>query len=124
MMIPTPPQWAGDEQRQLTQVRSYLYQMAEALNRSLTTLTPENFQGEWQKNLQSAASQQQVKEQVHQSAAHLKALIVKTAAQVQSRLDEITARLEGDYVAQSDWGRYQEQVSAEIKATAAGIVQA
>ena len=124
MMIPTPPQLTGDERRQLVQVRSYLYQMAETLNQSLNALTPENFHGELSKTLQSAATLQQVEEQVHESAAALKAMIVKTATQVQARMDAITAALEGEYVARSEFGDYREQVSAEITATAASIVQA
>jgi len=124
MRIPSPPQLSGDERRQLVQVRSYLYQMAEVLNQSLSALTPENFQGEWRQTLQSAATQQQMTETVGQSAAALKALIIKTAAQVQARMDAITATLEGEYLARSEFGEYQEQVSAEITATATGIVQA
>ena len=119
MLIQTPPLLQGDEKHQLLQVHSYLFQMAQALNAGLNNLTAENFTAEAGAVIRNAASQRDVA----QNANTLKAMIIKTAAQVTARMDEIVAKLEGEYVSVGEFGQYQEEVSNEIKATATGIVQ-
>lgn len=124
MLIQTPPALVGDERQQLVQLRSYLYQMSEALNHGLTTLTVENFRGDMQQRLQSSASTEEVDESIHKAAATLKSMIIKTAKEINVSIDAITADLTGKYEAISDeFGKYTENAQANIEATAKGIVQ-
>ncbi|MBQ8537210.1 MAG: hypothetical protein IJ461_07410 [Clostridia bacterium] len=119
MLIQSPPNLQGNERRQLVQLHSYLYQMAQALNASLNDLTVESFRPEAQALFKSAATQREVA----QNAQALKAMIIKTAREVTARMDEITATLEGDYLAKSEFGEYRQALSNEITATAQGVVQ-
>lgn len=63
------------------------------------------------------------KEAAAQQAASLKALIIKTADDVQSAMAEVKAQMEGSYIAKSEWGNLRQDITSEITATAAGIVQ-
>lgn len=119
MLIQSPPTLRGQEQNQLLQIHSYLYQMSQSLNTALNSLTLESFRPETQTLVKSAASQRELA----QSAQNLKALILKTAHEVNARMDEIRAQLKSDYVAQSEFGEYRQTLSNEIIATAQGVVQ-
>lgn len=123
MLIQTPPQFSGDERQQLAQVHSYLYQMAQSLNAGLNTLTPDNFQADTRAALEAAQGQQKTAQEISKNAQALKSMVIKTAAAVRAQMDMLVVKLQGEYVAQSDFGDYQEQVSNEIRATAEEIVQ-
>lgn len=123
MIIQTPPLLQGNERTQLVQLHSYLYQMSQALNHALNNVTPDNLQADLRKKVSNMADQTAVGNALAQNAQTLKALVIKTAAEVTARMDEITATLEGDYVAKSEFGEYREQVTSEIAATATEIVQ-
>jgi hypothetical protein len=119
MVIQTPPTLHGSERDQLLRVHSYLFQMAQALNAGMNNLTAENFTAEAAAVIKGAASQTELAK----NANTLKSMIIKTAAQVSASMDEITAKLEGEYVSVGEFGQYREEVSNEVKATATGIVQ-
>ena len=121
MLIQTPPQFGGDERQQLVQVRSYLYQLAETLNQNLNNLTLENFQPEAKTALVNVTKESE--EAVKESAQTLKAMIIKTAALVEAQIDEINAKLQTDYVAQSEFGTYKLEAEAQLNMTAEGITQ-
>ena len=53
----------------------------------------------------------------------LKDLIIKTADTVQRRMDQLSARLEGEYVASSEFGSYVEKLSAYIEAHPDALTQ-
>lgn len=110
------------EAEQLQQVRSYLYQMVDQLNIALqsvgstaTTYTTSVARG-------GAAPTLDAKD-AEASFNALKPLIIKSADIVNAYYQRISKRLESLYVAQSDFGTYTEQASAEIAATAEGITQ-
>ena len=54
----------------------------------------------------------------------VKSLIIKSADIVNAYYEEINRRLEGVYVAESEFGTYQEQISQDITETAEGINRA
>ena len=56
-------------------------------------------------------------------AAALRALIVKTADRVERQVELLSRSLHEDYLARSDFGDYQEQIDALIRATARQIVE-
>ena len=121
MLIQTPPQFGGDERQQLVQVRSYLYQLAETLNQNLNNLSLDNFRPDAKQTITAVAEDSE--KTIQQNAQALKALIVKTASVIEAQIDEISTKLETNYVAQSEFGTYTKQAEAQITANAEGITQ-
>lgn len=58
---------------------------------------------------------------MNQSAAALKALIIKTANLVQSHVDVLELVLRSEYLALSDFGTFREQIESRLQATAESI---
>lgn len=102
-----PPPQNGD----LAQIRSYLFRMSEQLNAALTSL--DSAAPASSAPLSSASAPA-----LSQQAQTLRALIVKSAETVQSQLDAMNAHLSSSYLALSDWGEYQRNLSQDIAATA------
>ncbi len=117
---------AVDEKEQLLQMRSYLYQLAQQLNWAFSTVSGsgggDGHAGAPAANAESAAgTNNRINPQ--KTFAALKDLIIKSADIVEAYYDKISAKLDGLYVAQSDFGIYTEQTASEIKANSAGIEQ-
>ena len=135
VQLTAPPETLQDRQ-----VYDYLYQLQEYLRLALEQTKQES--GETTARSARAASAEMV-EQVR----YLKALIIKTADEVESRtavdLSALRAlidslgdviegdgglrlqllALQGDYVARSQFGTYAEAVAQQLEATAAGLSQ-
>lgn len=101
------------EAEQLRQVRSYLYQLAEQLQFALSSAD-----GGGEAPRQTAGGQ---KEQSLPSFPELKSLIIKSADIVQAYSDEITRRLEGDYVAQSEFGTFMQETAQTMAANSESL---
>lgn len=119
------PKIQGNDREQLVQIRSYLYQLTEQLQWALNNVST------------AASSQEKVVRQEAQvmmpsfqtyfdadiAFAELKSLIIKSADIVDAYYDEINTRLEGMYVAQSDFGDFKEKTAQDIKATSTYVEQ-
>lgn len=97
----------------LRQIQSYLYQTVEQLNWALNTLESGGsgvvvMQG---KNTAGNSSGGEDKKDNRVNFNELKALIIKSADIVEAYYDEISVRLNGKYVAISDFGKYTEETS-------------
>lgn len=101
-----------DSQR-LEQVRSYLYQVAEQLNWAFNTIETKTTEAA-QSIVQTSSSPSSSAEDVQSNFNDIKALIIKSADIVEAYYEEISKRLEGVYVAQSDFGDYTEKTDAVI----------
>lgn len=115
------PQINGKTDReQLAQIKSYLYQMAQQL--------------QWARNNVSASSGNVMVQQVAGNTVALpaeasaqttfnaiKSMIIKSAEIVDAYSEEISRRLDGEYVARSDFGSYTERTSQEINESSTGI---
>jgi len=127
--ILTPPILKGTEREQLTQMRDYLFQLQRQLQTALTAVEDGNFSAAGTemivKTAAIAAKQTGAgtADSISQQAATLKSLIIKTADRVKATEESISAILESDYVANSDFGDYKETVKTQINATASGIEQ-
>ena len=108
-----PPRPEGSVEEQLQRQYAYLFQMAQQLN-----LAAQQVSGE---TALSAAAAVGVGEA--QQYDTLKSLIVKTARQVEREMERLTARLEGEYVASSDFGTYVERLNSYLEADPAAITQ-
>lgn len=119
-----PPSLQGDEHQQLTQIRSYLYQMQQSLVIAMDNLTIENITSDVVLAVQGGASLPDGGQAtVHEAYRKLKSLIIKTADTIRSEIEQITIQLGSEYVAVSDFGEYKEEASLEMIATATGILQ-
>ena len=114
--LSNPPRLTGDTADQLRQITSYLYQLQRDLNVALDSV--DSVVKEAAGETAATAAEQTVSE----TAKSLKSLIIKTAGVIRQEMDTWTQTLEGTYLAISDFGTYQEEVSQEITATATGII--
>lgn len=112
--IPRPTINAPTEAGRLEQVRSYLYQMAEQLNWALNSVEKQMEAAVLEASKQT--SSEPTPEEVQSNFNSLKALIIKSADIVDSYSEVIKKKLEGYYVAESDFGTYKEDTSALFEA--------
>lgn len=106
---------------QLRQMQSYLFQTAQYLNWALG-----NVQSSGTAGATSAAASKSSSSPQEEAAAtfnEIKSLIIKSADIVNAYYETINARLQGLYVAQSDFGTYSEQTAQEIEANSTSIEQ-
>lgn len=100
------------EKEQLQEIKSYLYQTAQQLQAALDQL------GEGQtrtvRGQAAAAAAEQSAMGPKGTFNAIKSLIIKSAEIVDAYYEQISRRLEGLYVAQSDFGTYSEQTSQQI----------
>ena len=111
---------------QIFQLRSFLIQLVDQLNieeSSGETAAQQNKKtgtqaagGTAQDNAQGASPVGTFNQ--------IKSLIIKSADIVNAYYEEINRRLEGEYVAQSEFGTYKYQISQDITETADGIERA
>ena len=105
---------------QMAQVKSYLFQLAEQLQWALNNIDASS------KNVVISTSKSSAAEgsaEVDRKATFnaIKSLIIKSADIVDAYYETISKRLEGSYVAQSDFGTYKETTSQDILANSTGI---
>ena len=110
---------AQDERGKLEQVRSYLYQLAGELNWALSNI--DSKAAEATQKVETTTQQKNAVEQAQATFSEVKSLIIKSADIVNAYYDEINRRLEGVYVAQSDFGTYTEETAATLEANSKGI---
>lgn len=114
---------AQTEREQLSQIKSYLYQLASqlqwALNASDISSASRQVVIQAPKNVVAQSKE----EDAETTFNSLKPLIIKSAEIVEAYYDEISYRLDGSYVATSDFGTYAEETSLKIKANSESIGQ-
>ena len=103
---------ATTDREKLEQIRSYLHQLAEQLRWALNSIES-NAVNTLQNG--SKANMQAVSKGEDQATFNsVKSLIIKSADIVNTYYDEINRRLAGVYVAQSDFGTYEERTEQAI----------
>ena len=107
------------EREQLAQIKSYLYQMAQQLQWALnnTSATSGNVVVQQEANTASVPSGVAVMSTFNA----VKSMIIKSADIVDAYYEEISRRLDGEYVARSDFGTYSERTSQEIIENSTGV---
>ena len=118
------------EKEQLKQISNYLFQLAEQLQWALNNADTSSHTviiKEQPKVVSSSSSTASNARMLQDDAlttfAALKPLIIKSAEIVEAYYEEINKRLEGLYVAQSDFGTFVEQTSQEIEQTSTSTTQ-
>ena len=123
LALPMAP--AGSVQEQVTQQYAYLVQMAQQLNLALGQL--EALGG----GVGEASARRQANGRLGTAASEtadgqyetLRSMILKTADQVQKTTAALTAKLEEEYVASSDFGSYVAKLSAQLEAAPEAVTQ-
>lgn len=105
----------GTEAAQLLQVKSYLHQLVDQLNMTLQDMGGGG--GTASPAIVTADRKAAAERDAQSTFNAIKALIIKSADIVNAYYQEINHRLEGVYVAESDFGDYAEKTSYDIKAT-------
>lgn len=100
------------EREQLVQVKSYLHQLVEQLQWAFNTIDTSNSGSIVITTSQSTSSKSTANAQA--TFDSIKALIIKSADIVNAYYEEINTRLEGAYVAESDFGVYMEHTLQNI----------
>ena len=111
------------EREQLTQVKSYLYQLVEQLQFALGNIDTSSQQGYVQTPQASTQTSQgyamtpRIVEPIdaHSTFNAVKGLIIKSADIIEAYYEEINSRLEGLYVAESDFGTFVQRTSQDIE---------
>lgn len=134
------PNITGNDREQLAQIKSYLYQFIPQLQWALNTLnspsasnyvvtqTPRSLAPASSYGVSQASAialtAEDSSEDAEATFAAIKPLIIKSADIVEAYYEEISARLEEMYVAESDFGTYTEETEQAISANSAEIEQA
>lgn len=102
------------------QIETYLYQLVRYLQVAQGTVQNAEAVAQ-QKNIPVTAVVEGEISQAEWNAT--KSLIIKSAQIVDAFYEKISTRLEGEYVAQSDFGTYTKQTVAELAATSEAVTQ-
>ncbi len=125
MSIPMPRQITGSGQEQLRQIQSYLFRLSQELEHALGTvdkqlLTLRDTAAQTERAVRTVSESQNPKAQF----SSLKALIIKSADIVNAYYEEISRKLSGEYVAQSDFGTFRQETRQSITENSQGITRA
>ncbi len=112
----------GTLQQQVMQQYSYLFQMAQQLNLVLEQLE-QTGGGVRPGNASAAGAGGTRQAETDRQYQKLRTMIVKTADHVRRTTEELTARLEEEYVAVSDFGSYVASLSAYLEANPEAVTQ-
>ena len=113
---------AKDAEGQLRQMQSYMFQLVEQLNWAMKNVEGE-FTGTAPSMGKTTTSSVSTDAKAQASFNSIKSLIIKSADIVNAYYEAINARLKGHYVAESDFGTFVEETTAELEATSKDITQ-
>lgn len=111
----------GTDTAKLVQIQSYLHQLVQELNYSLANIEAGGNGKVLMTGSAGGTTDAEKKEDARATFNAIKALIIKSADVVNAYYDVISKRLEGVYVAESDFGTYAEQTAQDIKANSTSI---
>lgn len=112
--IETPNISASTDQERLQQIQSYLYRMAHQLQWAFDSLKSQTNTTS-QSAAQPTTGDKRTASAENDTFSGIKDLIIKSADIVNAYYAAISKRLDGKYVAQSDFGTYTEETSLEIQ---------
>lgn len=122
--LKAPPVLHGSEQAQLGQLRSYLYQMQQALLVAMDGINVEQAAQTAADAVRGSATLPDGGEAtINEAYRQLKGLIIKTAKTVKHEYDQLVEQFESEYLAKSEFGEFQENLESTITTTAQGVVE-
>lgn len=126
IQIRLPNITGSSEKEQLLQLKSYLYQLSEELQWAFDNINTSGDSGNgYAANQAPRVFTTSPAGGVNAEATFsaIKSLIIKSSDIVNAYYEEINKRLEGAYVAQSDFGIFAEKTSLDIQANSTSIEQ-
>ena len=115
---------AADYPGKVQQVQSYLHQLVDQLNFALSTIEKSANSLKPAGSGTATGEQTEIEKKLVDSVNNLKSLIIKSANSVRAEMDLLETELDSSYVAAADFGIFQEDVHAQLTATAASVEQA
>lgn len=106
------------------QVQSYLHQLVEQLNFTFSAIEKSTGSLKTTGGSTATGEQTEAEKKLNDSVNNLKSLIIKSANSVRAEMDQLETELGSSYVAKADFGTFQEDIHAQLTATAASIEQA
>lgn len=117
--FPMPPVPVGSLPEQVMGQYAYLFQMAQLLNVALGALED----GSAVTSVGGVSGNSGGTTEAKKQYDTLKSLIVKTADRIEKTKTQLTAQLEEEYVAQSDFGTYLQELNARLEAEPEALTQ-
>lgn len=111
------------EREQLVQIKNYLFTLVEQLQWAMNNIDTAQTNGSPSAVSGATMSKGASSSDSQVSFSELKSLIIKSGDIVNAYYEKINKRLEGIYVAQSDFGTFREQTSQYIEANTTTIEQ-
>lgn len=120
--ISLPNITAPTEAGRIEQIKGYIYQLAEQLKWALNSIEETSSKVVLQQD--NTSQSKGITETESQATFNsIKSLIIKSADIVNAYYEELNERLEGIYVAESDFGTYKEETALDIEANSKEITQ-
>lgn len=113
---------APTEAGKFEQVRGYLFQLVDQLNFALNAMGGSSSSSIARQG-SKASSTSKSEAEAQATFNSIKALIIKSADIVNAYYDQINSRLEGYYLAKSDFGEYIQSTTMDINGTSTSITQ-
>ncbi len=110
------------EREQLAQIKSYLFTLVEQLQWAVNNIDTAPTNGSLPATMGSEKGASSSSPQI--AFSELKSLIIKSADIVNAYYEKISKKLEGLYVAQSDFGTFKEQTTQDIESTSTNVSRA
>ena len=118
------PSISGSDREQLSQIRSYLYQIIPQLEFAINNINSSGSAAQTSIVASRIPSKPISGESAQSSFNAIKSLIIKSADIVNAYYEEINKKLAGVYVAQSDFGTYTEETAQTITENSTAIERA
>ena len=126
VQIQTPNITAATDREKLQQMQSYLYRMAQQLQWAFDTIGTGGGgggTGSYMAQTGNKGSGSNSNASALETFSQLKSLIIKSADIVEAYYDAIKVKLEGSFVAKSDFGEYVEKTDLALEANSTAITQ-
>lgn len=110
---------------QLSQVKSYLYQLTNQLNFALKAANDEEKKNGYSSsgNNKNGTQAKSEEDTAQDTFLKLKSLIIKSADIVNAYYEVISTKLRGEYSALSDYGNFKQTTEAAFEATSTNLTQ-
>lgn len=113
----------GTPEENLRDLNRYVFQLTEKLNYAMSIIdTPESEEA-YVKEVTGAGATADAESKARDIFNQIKALIISSADIIEAYYEQMSARMEGTYVAKSDFGVYAEETAADIEANSTAISQ-
>lgn len=121
--VTTPPQLVGGTSQQIADIHTYLFRLSQQLNLNFENASP---MAVWQ--AAATAIDAPVDTGLEDSSTlsnyqQLRSLVIKTADYAAANSEKLSLSLSGNYVAKSEFGKYEEKTKQTLEANSTGITQ-